>query len=369
MLIWGIYLMNRAYYSATIQSFIQDDSRKIFGILAEKHGFELEDQQKYAWIVQIEVLKRILINIHGYIYFEFSIPRMGKRVDVVLLTNGIIFVLEFKVGEHQYPAYALEQVMDYALDLKNFHETSHQLPIVPILISTLANPAPISLHAYLDKVYMPIKANTQNLGEMLEICLQEITPSQIDPNKWESGQYRPTPTIVEAARALYQGHNVSDISRFDAGAINLRETSDAIDNIIDQARQNGRKAICFITGVPGSGKTLAGLNIANRRLQIENDEHAVFLSGNGPLVTVLREALVRDDMSRGEMRKEARRKAEAFIQNIHLFRDEYFENPHAPLERVVIFDEAQRAWTQEMAANFMKRKRGYQISICLNPSL
>jgi hypothetical protein len=350
--------MSRAYYAAPVDAFIQDDSLKILGVLADKHGFELEDQQKYAWKEEIALLKQALTNFSGYIYFEFSIPRMGKRVDVVLLAKGIIFVLEFKVGEHLYQAYALEQVMDYALDLKNFHETSHRLPIVPILISTDAKPAPISLYAYSDKVYMPVKANAKNLGELIEICLQEITPSYIDPIKWESGQYKPTPTIIEAARALYRHHNVSDISRSDAGATNLSITSEAIDFIIDQARQNCKKVVCFITGVPGSGKTLAGLNIANRHLHIGNNENAVFLSGNGPLVTVLREALVRDDMSRGEKRKESWRKAEAFIQNIHHFRDEYFQNQNAPLERVVIFDEAQRAWTREMAANFMKRKRG-----------
>jgi hypothetical protein len=349
--------MSRAYYSAPVQSFIQENFQQIFGTLAEKHEFDLEDQQKYAWKVQIEILKQVLIGIPGYVYFEFSIPRMGKRADVVLIANGIIFILEFKVGEHLYPAYALEQVMDYALDLKNFHETSHRLPIVPILISTDAKPAPITLYAYSDKVYMPVKANAKNLGELIEICLQEITPNYIDPIKWESGQYKPTPTIIEAARALYRDHNVSDISRSDAGAINLSKTSDAIDFIIDQAKQNSKKTICFITGVPGAGKTLAGLNIANRRLQLGNDEHSIFLSGNGPLVTVLREALVRDDMSRGEKRKEAKRKADTFIQNIHIFRDEYYQNQNAPLERVVIFDEAQRAWTKEMAANFMKRKR------------
>jgi hypothetical protein len=352
--------MSRAYYTAPVDTFIQDDSLRILGVLADKHGFELEDQQKFAWNVQIALLKRTLINFNGHIYFEFSIPRMGKRVDVVLLAKGIIFVLEFKVGEHFYPAYALEQVMDYALDLKNFHETSYQLPIVPILIATEAEPVPISLQAYADNVYVPLKANAISLSKLLKLCLQEIPSNQIDPIIWEMGQYKPTPTIIEAARALYRGHSVHDISRSDAGADNLSKTSNAIDFIIDQAKHNGKKIICFITGVPGAGKTLAGLNIANRRLQMGNDEYTVFLSGNGPLVRVLREALVRDDISRGERRKEASRKAETFIQNIHHFRDEYFQHLNTPLERVVIFDEAQRAWTKEMATSFMKRKRRIQ---------
>jgi hypothetical protein len=204
-----------------------------------------------------------------------------------------------------------------------------------------------------------LKANSYLLEHYLLACLQEIRTSPIDPLKWEAGQYKPTPTIIEAAQALYRGHNVKEISRSDAGAINLSETSDAIDRIIELSKQNNQKVICFITGVPGAGKTLAGLNIANRRLQFGEEEHAVFLSGNGPLVNVLREALIRDDVSKGQKRKNAAREAQAFIQNIHHFRDEYFTNQNTPLERVVIFDEAQRAWTKEMTASFMKRKRGY----------
>lgn len=350
--------MDRAYYAASITSFLTEDPMTILGKLANQMTFELEYQQKMAWEVQIQLLKRALIGISGHVFFEFSIPRMGKRVDVILLASGIIFVLEFKIGETRYPLYALEQVMDYALDLKNFHETSHPLPVVPILIATDAEAAPYILEPYPDNVYKPLRVNKTTLASCLQACLQSIPHASVDVFRWQSGLYKPTPTIIEAAQALYRGHNVQEISRSDAGAINLSETSDAIDLIIEQAKQNHKKVICFITGVPGAGKTLAGLNIANRRLQVGSDEHAVFLSGNGPLVIVLRAALVKDDISKGQKRKDAARKAETFIQNIHHFRDEYFSNQAAPLERVVIFDEAQRAWTKDMAANFMKRKRG-----------
>lgn len=350
--------MARAYYSATIASFLNENPLTIFGKLADQHMFELEDQQKTAWKVQINLLKRILVGISGHVFFEFSIPRMGKRVDVILLVNGIICVLEFKIGEKNYLPNALEQVVDYALDLKNFHETSHALPVVPILVATEAEAVPCSLDAYPDGVYKPLKVNKTTLGNCLHSCLLSITHTFVDASKWQAGRYKPTPTIVEAAQALYRGHNVQEISRSDAGAINLSETSDTIDRIIEETKNNKQKAICFITGVPGAGKTLAGLNIANRSLQVGHDEHAVFLSGYGPLVIVLCEALVQDDISKGQTRKEAARKAKTFIQNIHHFRDEYFDNQEAPPERVVIFDEAQRAWTKDMVANFMKRKRG-----------
>ena len=188
-------------------------------------------------------------------------------------------------------------------------------------------PFPQSL---LDEVYEPLRANTTTLANCLQTCLQTIPNIPIDPLAWEAGQYQPTPTIIEAAQALYRGHDVYEISRSMLGG-QSGETSDAIDRIIEHVKCNRQKAICFITGVPGAGKTLAGLNIANRRLQFGRDEHAVFLSGNGPLVIVLREALVRDDISKGKKRKDAARKAETFIQNIHRFRDEYLQNPSAPL--------------------------------------
>jgi len=350
--------MSRAYYSAPVDEFLFENSQKIFGALANRYEFELEDPQKAAWKEEISLLKKVLINLSGYIFFEFSIPRMGKRVDVVLVSESIIFVLEFKVGESHYSGYALEQVMDYALDLKNFHETSHKRPIVPILVATEAKTVNSLLKKYPDDVYEPLMVNASSLKVQLENCLITIPKTPIDPLIWEAGRYKPTPTIVEAAQALYRGHNVSEISRSDAGAINLSETSSAIDRIIKRTKRTHQKAICFITGVPGAGKTLAGLNIANRRLQVGRDEHAVFLSGNGPLVIVLREALVRDDISKGRKRKDVERKAKAFIQNIHFFRDEYLKNDATPLERVVVFDEAQRAWTKDMTEKFMKRKRG-----------
>jgi hypothetical protein len=359
--------MSRAYYADSVEKFLQEKPQTILGILTDRHEFELDEGQKLAWKAQVDLLKLALADILGHVFFEFSIPRMGKRVDVVLLANGIIFVLEFKVGETSYPAYALEQVMDYSLDLKNFHETSHYHPIVPVLVSTNAKDTPFFIKAHLDEVYEPLKANTTTLADCLQTCLRTIPNTMLDPLAWEAGEYQPTPTIIEAAQALYRGHNVYEISRSDAGAVNLGETSDAIDRIIEYVKDNHLKAICFLTGVPGAGKTLAGLNIANRRLQVDRDEHAVFLSGNGPLVNVLREALVRDDISKGKKRKEAARKAETFIQNIHHFRDEYLQNLSAPFERVVIFDEAQRAWTREMVASFMKRKRG-QPSLCPSPN-
>jgi hypothetical protein len=357
--------MTRAYYSAPLSEFIGHAPEHILGALAARHQFALEGTQRDAWLAQIEILKRHAAAVGGgHILFEYSIPRIGKRVDVVLLTRGVVFVMEFKVGDRRYAAHALDQAHDYALDLKNFHEGSRGTPVVPVLVATEAEEVENAPTSFADGVYEPLKANRHNLGAVVAAVLNSTREPQFDPVKWRDSAYRPTPTIVEAAQALYRSHDVSDISRSDAGAINLSLTADAIAAVIDDSKANRRKSICFVTGVPGAGKTLAGLNIANERLRTNEDEHSVFLSGNGPLVNVLREALARDERERslaasgGESKKSALSKVQAFIQNIHHFRDEALNSELPPPEKVVIFDEAQRAWTLEQTSKFMRTKRG-----------
>lgn len=357
--------MNKSYYSNSIQNFLKDDENRILGNLTRNHEFALEDLQKNAWLAQIRILKDQLFKYpNAYIFFEYAIPRMGKRIDVALILNGGIFALEFKVGERNYPRYALDQVIDYALDLKNFHEQSHGKPIIPILIATEAETVEPNIQKYEDDVYYPLKANKGSITQVLDIVAHNLSNNYIDPHLWENSIYKPTPTIIEAAQALYKGHSVKEISRSDSDTINLSKTSDAISTIIDESKKHNRKSICFITGVPGAGKTLAGLNIANERLEIDENENAVFLSGNGPLVLVLQEALARNEVKDANQngkrlsKNSALSKTKAFIQNIHHFRDDALRNRSAPTEKVVVFDEAQRAWTVEKTASFMKRKKG-----------
>ncbi len=351
----------KAYYSSPVCDFLFDDAERILGVLTTEHHFALEEQQRWAWLQQISILKKALFNqAIGRIFLEFYIPRMGKRVDAVLVSGNIVFVIEFKAGAIEHLASALDQVEDYALDLKNFHEGSHKVPVVPVLVSTHAELQPMSaLHFADDLVASPIGTNAMALGDLLShICASRAFPT-LDIDDWVAKGYKPTPTIVEAAQILYQTHSVADISRSDAGAKNLQETSASVANVIDQSRQNQKKAICFVTGVPGSGKTLAGLNIATKRSDEHREEHAVFLSGNGPLVDVLREALARDKVQRkGVSKTIAEREVRSFVQNIHHFRDNYVGNGELPVEKVVVFDEAQRAWTRKQAAAFMQRKRG-----------
>lgn len=351
----------RAYYNAPVSSFLTDEPERILGVLTGQHHHALEEPQRWAWLEQISILKGALgRRPEGRIFLEFYIPRMGKRADAVLISRNIVFVIEFKAGAGEHASNAFDQVEDYALDLKNFHEGSHTVPIVPVLVSSDAESKPIGELQFADDlVTSPVGTNKIDLGALLDgICATRSFPV-LAIEEWMAKGYRPTPTIVEAAEILYRTHSVIDISRSDAGAKNLQETSASVSKVIDRARENRTKAICFVTGVPGSGKTLAGLNIATRRSDEHHDEHAVFLSGNGPLVAVLREALARDKTRRdGISKKTAGREVSSFIQNIHHFRDEYVGNDDVPIEKVVVFDEAQRAWTREQAASFMQRKRG-----------
>ena len=358
----------RAWYSAPIAEFLGTPSDIVFAQLANNRDFDLVTDQKQAWQHQLTLLYSALIGLNGLVCFEFTVPRMGRRIDVVLVIGAVVFVIEFKVGERDFTRAALNQAWDYALDLKNFHAASHDAAIVPILVATAASESSQThtrLQAAPDRVYTPLLSTPANLRAIIDRCLTEIpanTPLHIQ--SWLSAPYRPSPTIVEAARTLYAQHSVEAITRYDAGAQNLSVTSRRIEALIDEARTHRRKTICFVTGVPGAGKTLVGLNIATQRRDENDLTHAVFLSGNGPLVAVLREALTRDEVDRGKaqgkrLRKgEVRKRVESFIQNIHHFRDEALKDPAPPHEHVVIFDEAQRAWDLPQTSKFMQRKKG-----------
>jgi hypothetical protein len=353
----------RFWYGASIAEFLDANPETILGQLAFNCDFALILTQRDAWLAEIEFLQSQLKGLTGSIFFEFNIPRMGRRIDVVLVMGPVVFAIEFKVGEKAFDRSAIDQVWDYGLDLKNFHEASHDASIIPILIATEATECPsIDLHVDADKLYRPIVVDPSSFRSGLELGLRAVSGAALDAQVWSRASYHPTPTIIEAARSLYAQHSVEAIARFDAGAQNLHVTSRRIEDLVDEAQAKGRKRICFVTGVPGAGKTLVGLNLATRR-EVDQPTHAVFLSGNGPLVAVLREALTRDEVLRRKKQGEKVRKGKvgesvkAFIQNVHHFRDDALIDSGPPIEHVVIFDEAQRAWNLKQTASFMLRKK------------
>lgn len=357
--------LSRAWYQASVERFIASSDSEVIGDLALVGNFDLKLTQRDAWIAQLEILRTELRGLRGEIFVEFDIPRMGRRVDTVLIAGPAVFVIEFKVGERSFDQAAIDQVWDYALDLKNFHRASHELPIVPILIATNGRAVASKLIRDADEVYRPLCAGAAQLREVIDLVLDSMPHARVvDPQEWATSSYHPSPSIVEAARALYANHSVEAIARSDAGAQNLAVTSAKVEALVETAKRKKQKIICFVTGVPGAGKTLVGLNVATRRQEADKESHAVFLSGNGPLVSVLREALTRDEVVRRKAAGESVRKGEVaekvkgFIQNVHHFRDDALVDLGAPVEHVVVFDEAQRAWNLAQTAAFMQRKKG-----------
>ena len=352
--------MQRAYYSARIREFVDEKPETLLGKLMVSDEFSTTDLQKNAWRKEIDILQDQLRSVeNGDIAFEYTIPRMGHRIDVVCIIHGLIFLLEFKVGDREYRKSTADQVMDYALDLKYFHELSADRYIIPISIPTEAPSVCNEVSFMEDKISDVLKCTKDNIGLTINSVLSSVQDQDLSMMDWINSRYAPTPTIIEAAQAMYRNHSVRDISRNDAGTYNLTATTETINQIIDDCKRNHKKAICFVTGVPGAGKTLAGLNIANERHNFDADEHAVFLSGNGPLVDILQAALAKDRSNRtGITIAEAKKETKAFIQIIHRFRDEALTTNNPPAEKVAIFDEAQRAWNEESLTDFMKRKKG-----------
>jgi hypothetical protein len=358
--------MKRAWFDAPAEVFAKASPELILGHLTKATQFPAEPAQIAAWQFTIDHLQTIANGLSdAHIFLEFAIPRMGRRADAIIVSGPLIFVLEYKVGEAGFPRHAIEQTHGYALDLKNFHVTSHDKAIIPILVATRAPPQQLGLGFWAeDRVHDPLCLSPDDVLLSIRRFLASASAPGIDAPAWAEGAYRPTPSIIEAAEALYAGHDVKAISRSEAGAENLSRTASAIAAVVSRMRAHGGKAICFVTGVPGAGKTLAGLNLACQRHPDHPDEHAVFLSGNGPLVAVLQEALRRDGKRTRalpdlpEARMLQAREPDAFIQNVHHFRDEYLAPNRVPTEHVVIFDEAQRAWDRGMTSDFMRRKKG-----------
>lgn len=355
------------YYSDKISDFIQKLPETIIGEISVNGRLGHINTELYAWEFQIKLLKEVLQNYVGHLFFEFSIPRMGKRVDCLLIIKNIVFVIEFKVGEKEFINQNIEQVWDYALDLKNFHKPSHSLLLVPILVATKANVKQIEsiTSSHNDNLINPLKTNAENLGDTINrVLLFFEKEDRINVFEYINGSYSPTPTIVEAAIKLYNNHNVEEITRNDADAINLSITTNYISETIEYAKNNSKKIICFVTGVPGAGKTLVGLKVATEYLDKDKGNTSVFLSGNKPLVDILQEALTRDKVIQEKLignkitKQQARESVKTFIQIIHHYRDEYLRDTKAPYDHVAIFDEAQRAWTKEQTVKFMQQKKG-----------
>lgn len=394
-------LMTHCLYHATIHEFLQQTPEALLGTFVNNyHGVAMTTTNE-AWADEIHIMQEVLLpwkDEDGQVIFEYDIPRLGKRIDVVLLLRGLIFCLEFKVGEREMLQSNIEQVLDYALDLKNFHLLSQNRTIVPILIPTRFQSSSNEFRpsVYDDSIYNPLVTGANGLQQLIADVLAHAGATAPDPSlgaDWIISPYSPTPTIIEAAKRLYENHSVEDITRHEADKVSTDRTIAYILDVIKTSREKGEKSICFVTGVPGAGKTLVGLDVAVKQSyqngeKLSEDEGAVYLSGNGPLVAVLTEALAIDNQkkcqARGEKknRSDSRREVGKFIQIIHRYRDNMLAKLKTPIENgvleidpkkaiklakagygevehVAIFDEAQRSWTHKRLADYLKRGGTY----------
>ncbi|MBR2123165.1 MAG: DUF2075 domain-containing protein [Lachnospiraceae bacterium] len=387
----------RCLYENTFLAFITDSPMLVLGALCDNYHGEARTTTREAWKSEITILQEVLCRCegNGQIIFEYDIPRLGKRVDAVLLYKGIIFCIEFKVGESQILEADVDQVLDYALDLKNFHKFSREKVIVPILVATehRNSSSVIQMSVYDDKVVNPLVTGKDHLLDLIIAVLNRFPNEAPIDSRWIISPYAPTPTIVEAARALYENHSVEDITRHEADDVSTDRTINYILQVIKESKEKQKKSICFVTGVPGAGKTLVGLDVAIKQTyqgqdKPVKDEGAVYLSGNGPLVAVLTEALAQDNYKKAREKHEdkkltdSRREVGKSIQMIHRYRDNMLakiKNPvengvleidpekavrmeqagFGEVEHVAIFDEAQRSWTHKRLAEYLKRGGTY----------
>jgi len=385
-------MINRYFYQSDVKSFLAEDTDAIFGKMSRADEMDTASTQKFAWEQEITIMKDVLApyaNEQAQIIFEYTIPRLGKRIDVIVLLRERVFVIEFKAGEEEYNRADVDQVLDYALDLKNFHQGSADRLIIPILVATESDKHSSICQPshYDDGVYEPLLTNANHLSDIFHLVLFDNLPSltyAVAIEDWARSRYAPTPTIIEAARSLYLNHSVEDITKHESEGAQLETTTRYVQQVICETKARKGKSICFVTGVPGAGKTLVGLNVAVQ--QEEGQDLAVYLSGNAPLVAVLTEALTRDRQAQEKAKgnkitkKEAEREVKRFIQIIHRYRDNMLNKVrvvngaleidptkelkdeqagYGEVENIAIFDEAQRSWDKEHIANWLSRRKGF----------
>lgn len=376
----------KAYYCNSIPDFIRDDSSSIVGQLVH-HSFEINKDQSNAWENQIKELQDRLhkCGIDGDIIFEYDIVRLGKRIDVILLIRHMVFSLEFKNGKNVFTAQDAQQAEDYAIDIKNFHKESEDLYVCPILIATDAAPynKEQSKGCYPDKQIHLQRENIDTLiPKVSEISALYGEDVKIDFEKWFNSPYYPTPTIIAAAVEAYSSHHLSEIAQSEAGQENINACEEKINEVISYAEKNKKKCVCFVTGVPGAGKTLVGLDVVAKNLDKGDKNLSVYLSGNGPLVEVLREALKRSVKVKKQFNRETESAINTLIQSSFAFKKDNSTHNRPTAENILIFDEAQRVWNQDKMArkhndpkmavsephllfSIMDRHQDWAVMICL----
>lgn len=363
----------RTYYESSIQDFISVKyPRDIVEYLTQSDEssdvYELH-LQKLAWTNQISILQKYLKDKKGYIIFEYVLSRVNMRIDVVLLMDDVVYSLEFKNNETEFKAEDIDQASGYGYALKNFYEANRDKYVVPILIATKAPDSICSSGADIgiDKLFSLFKANINKMEQYIDLIRSkygsDIIYTEEDFKKWIKSPFKPNPTIIQSARSIYMNNQVDEFFKFDAGEENLKITEQTVELIVKEARDQKKKIICFVSGVPGAGKTLVGLDLAGKSKNNTDNglPEAVFFSGNGPLINVLTEALGRDAYKYNKEKYSSKYKAvndvKTFIQDLHAFKEDIISQKKKTVEEnVLIFDEAQRVWNEVQLQKWLEKK-------------
>ena len=362
----------RTYFDSSIEEFVLNyDPSDIVDFLTESDEYSDPYSlhlQKNAWSNQIRILKKYLKGKKGYIIFEFILSRVNMRIDVVLLMDGIVYSLEFKNNEVAFLDDDIDQADGYGYALKNFYEINRDKYVVPILIATKAPDNECSLGSNLgvDKLFSLFKANVKKMEQYIDLVRNmygsDVIYTEEDFKEWINSPFKPNPTIIQSARSIYMNNQVEEFFKFDAGEENLKITESTVERIVNEAKDNKRKIICFVSGVPGAGKTLVGLDLAGKARNGEATDmpEAIFFSGNGPLINVLTEALGRDAYRNNPEKYKSKYKAtndvKAFIQDLHALKQDIIAKRGTVDENVLIFDEAQRVWNSDKLQEWLEKK-------------
>jgi DUF2075 family protein len=379
--------MRQAYYRNSFEFFALDDPDRILGIL-NKRGIEFSSQfndVNISWDTSIPIFQQAILSLiqqhpdsqNWTILLEYEIPRLGGRIDAVILADDIIFVLEYKNERSKFLLADHRQVEDYALDLFDFHLESRGRIIIPILVAPNA-PAYDNSRSNNNFVKECLNTNQDNLPSIIlssYVKFHDANIKIIDSEIWEQSQYHPTPTIIQAAKALFAGQKVEAITKSEAESKNIFTVTNYLINVIKVAEEEKKKVVCFVTGVPGAGKTLVGLNIVHEKEAFGGREtNTAYFSGNGPLIKVLKEALARDhyktavnEFSNGDGNKKPKKSTsehsvKSKIQNLHQFIKAGLRSTTKPVEQIVVFDEAQRCWDADHFYNKSKQNANRETS-------
>jgi schlafen family protein len=364
-----------AYYHALVDEFLKNSRASVLESLttgSAADGFDISPDQHEAWVQQVDILQVELAKLRKQhpsigqwgILLEYAIGGRASRLDVVLLEEHGVIPIEFKVGTAEFASAAKWQLREYCWNLRDFHPFCRNQRIAPILVATGVVRPPIGVDGFQPEdnqgLVLQLQAvGTSTLGQALERAIHWLSggPSRsFVIGKWKDVLASPAPSIIEAAQDLYRTHTVSEINS--ATADDADKTISTIADLISEAKDKKDRRICFVTGVPGAGKTLVGMRIAyDKQTTDTTGAPACFATGNGPLLKVLKAALTRNRSASGAQRREVRHEISAPVQSVHDFGIGHLASEGVPAFRVVVFDEAQRVWTAKHLENSLKGPR------------